>query len=111
MPDRARGAWSELVDRYPKSARAGDAKSALAAMHVSVIPNAGARPSAPLPTAPIQSESAAPGAVSIPTPAEAAAKAPAPAAPPRDPAQPPASPGGAALPASPTPPSPVSGPN
>ena len=29
MNDRARGAWSELVEKFPKSDRAGDAKSAL----------------------------------------------------------------------------------
>lgn len=32
MPDRARGAWSELVDKYPRSAHAGDAKSALSGL-------------------------------------------------------------------------------
>jgi len=29
MPDRARGAWQELVAKHPRSGRAGDAKSAL----------------------------------------------------------------------------------
>src|ERR1044071_365302 len=33
MPDRARGAWSELVDKYPKSSHIGDAKSAMASLH------------------------------------------------------------------------------
>src|SRR5262245_51154552 len=48
MPDRARNAWSELVDKYPKSSRAGDAKSALASLHVP----AGRAPSAPSPNTP-----------------------------------------------------------
>ncbi|MGE0870203.1 MAG: outer membrane protein assembly factor BamD [Kofleriaceae bacterium] len=30
MPDRARGVWNELVEKFPKSDRAGDARSALA---------------------------------------------------------------------------------
>jgi len=33
MPDRARGVWSELVDKYPKSNHAGDARSALSGLH------------------------------------------------------------------------------
>ena len=33
MPDRARGVWSELVEKYPKSPRAGDAKGALGGLH------------------------------------------------------------------------------
>ena len=32
MPDRARTTWSELVQKYPRSDRAGDAKSALASL-------------------------------------------------------------------------------
>jgi outer membrane protein assembly factor BamD len=34
MPDRARGVWSELVDKFPKSSHAGDAKSAMTGLHV-----------------------------------------------------------------------------
>jgi outer membrane protein assembly factor BamD len=30
MPDRAKGVWKELVDKYPKSEHAGDARDALA---------------------------------------------------------------------------------
>jgi outer membrane protein assembly factor BamD len=30
MPDRARGVWKELVEKYPKSSKAGDAREALA---------------------------------------------------------------------------------
>jgi outer membrane protein assembly factor BamD len=30
MPDRAKGVWKELVDKYPKSEHAGDARGALA---------------------------------------------------------------------------------
>ena len=29
MPDRARGVWQELVDKHPRSGRAGDARGAL----------------------------------------------------------------------------------
>jgi outer membrane protein assembly factor BamD len=32
MPDRAKGAWKELVDKYPKSEHAGDARQALSNM-------------------------------------------------------------------------------
>ena len=32
MPDRARNAWQELVTKYPKSDRAGDARGALASL-------------------------------------------------------------------------------
>jgi len=33
MPDRARTIWSELVDKYPKSGHADDAKGALSGLH------------------------------------------------------------------------------
>ena len=33
MPDRAKGVWTELVTKYPKSRRVGDAKDALAGLH------------------------------------------------------------------------------
>jgi outer membrane protein assembly factor BamD len=32
MPDRARGVWTELVTKFPKSAHAGDARAALASL-------------------------------------------------------------------------------
>jgi outer membrane protein assembly factor BamD len=32
MPDRARLAWQDLLDHYPKSSRAGDARSAIASL-------------------------------------------------------------------------------
>ncbi len=32
MPDRARGAWTDLADHYPKSVRSGDARTAIAAL-------------------------------------------------------------------------------
>jgi outer membrane protein assembly factor BamD len=32
MPDRARGVWKELVDKYPKSDKAGDAREALGSL-------------------------------------------------------------------------------
>jgi outer membrane protein assembly factor BamD len=32
MPDRAKGVWKELVEKYPKSNHAGDARSALASL-------------------------------------------------------------------------------
>jgi outer membrane protein assembly factor BamD len=40
MPDRAKGVWSEIVDKYPKSAHAGDARSALSNLHPGAAPNA-----------------------------------------------------------------------
>lgn len=71
MPDRARGAWSELVDKYPKSTHAGDARSALSNLHASAATTA----PAPGPSAP----AAAPAPPPVP-PASAATPA-APAAP------------------------------
>ncbi|HEY0991232.1 MAG TPA: outer membrane protein assembly factor BamD, partial [Kofleriaceae bacterium] len=50
MPDRARGVWSELVNKYPKSGRAGDAKSALSGLRADATPAkapAGAPPAPP----------------------------------------------------------------
>jgi len=67
MPDRAKGVWSELVDKYPKSNHAGDARSALSGLHGEAAP---APAAAPLPKAapssPGSSPSAAPGAPSAP---------------------------------------------
>jgi len=40
MPERAKGVWSELVEKYPKSNHAGDARSALSGLH----PEAGRTP-------------------------------------------------------------------
>jgi outer membrane protein assembly factor BamD len=71
MPDRAKGAWSELVDKYPRSARAGDAKSALSGLHASAAPTR-APSTAPAPAAP-----------------SSTLPAPAPSAPAPDPAPPP----------------------
>lgn len=48
MPDRARGAWSELVQKYPKSDRADDAREALASLGTT----ASRAPEAPAPAAP-----------------------------------------------------------
>src|SRR6185295_17856797 len=45
MPDRARGVWSELVDKYPKSSHAGDARSALGGLR----PGSGGGGAAPVP--------------------------------------------------------------
>jgi outer membrane protein assembly factor BamD len=79
MPDRARGVWSELVDKYPKSSRAGDAKSALSNLHADASPpKPAAKPMAP---APPPSQPAAPPAAA-PAPPPAAAPATPPAAPP-----------------------------
>jgi outer membrane protein assembly factor BamD len=51
MPDRAKGVWTELVTKYPKSSHAGDAKAALADLHpAAAVP--GAEPAAPLPSVP-----------------------------------------------------------
>jgi outer membrane protein assembly factor BamD len=88
MPDRARGAWAELVDKFPRSSHAGDAKSALASLHVggsssrapgpglAPVPSAGASPAAP---------SAAPAAPAAPAVPPAAAPAAPPAAAPAAP--------------------------
>jgi outer membrane protein assembly factor BamD len=74
MPDRARGVWSELVEKYPKSAHANDARNAIG--NVQAAPKAAPTP---VPVAP-------PPAVK-PAPADPAAAQPATA-----PAQPPATP-------------------
>jgi outer membrane protein assembly factor BamD len=44
MPDRARGVWTELVNKYPKGSRAGDAKSALSNLHAEAAPKPAAAP-------------------------------------------------------------------
>jgi outer membrane protein assembly factor BamD len=38
MPDRARNVWTDLVNRYPKGSRAGDARSALSNLHAEAAP-------------------------------------------------------------------------
>jgi outer membrane protein assembly factor BamD len=85
MPDRAKGVWSELVDKFPKGARAGEAKSALSGIHASATPVKSVVPQAPVGGAPAP---AAP-APAAPKPAvlpsadspDAAAPTPTPAAP------------------------------
>jgi outer membrane protein assembly factor BamD len=68
MPDRARGVWTELVEKFPKSAHAGDAKSALTGL--SAAPShapSGAPPlalPAPAPAAPAPASEGAPAAPS-----------------------------------------------
>jgi outer membrane protein assembly factor BamD len=47
MPDRARGAWSELVDKYPKSSRADEAKSALSGLRAAPSRAPGGAPPVP----------------------------------------------------------------
>lgn len=75
MPDRARGAWSELVAKYPKSSRADDAKSALSTLRVPA--GAPASPSgAPVPPALKPSAAPAPAAPPPATPATPPAPAP-----------------------------------
>jgi outer membrane protein assembly factor BamD len=75
MPDRARGVWSELVDKYPKSSRAGDARSALPGLHAEAAP---AKPPAASPPA---TPPAATPPAATPPPATPPAATP-PAAPP-----------------------------
>jgi outer membrane protein assembly factor BamD len=87
MPDRARSPWTELVEKYPRSAHAGDARTGLASL------KGGGRSSAPIPGAPVPG-APAPSATPSAAPSAAPATAPAPAAP--------ASPGAAAT--GPTPP-------
>jgi hypothetical protein len=87
LPDRARVTWSELVDKFPKSTRAGDARSALAGMHMTVLTGAKAVTPAAAPlTAPAAAPPSAPAA--IPSPAAAAGSVPAPAPPPQQPGSP-----------------------
>jgi outer membrane protein assembly factor BamD len=57
MPDRAKGVWTELVDKYPRSAHAGDARSGLSRLHSQPTTHApstgpGAAPSGSPSTAP-----------------------------------------------------------
>src|SRR5262245_53886147 len=63
MPDRARGVWSELVNKYPKSGRAGDAKSALSGLRADATP---AKAPAGAPPAPPPTKPAAPAPDSAP---------------------------------------------
>ena len=76
MPDRACGVWSELVDKYPKGSRAGDAKSALSNLHAEATPAKPAKPDA-APAAP-PAASPAPGSQAPATPATPPAQPPAP---------------------------------
>jgi outer membrane protein assembly factor BamD len=82
LPDRARVTWSELVDKFPRSSRAGDARSALAGMHMTVMPGARAVTPAAAPT-PAPAAAPPPSApAAIPSPAAAAGALPQPAPPP-----------------------------
>jgi len=90
MPDRARGAWSELVDKFPASTHAGDAKSALTGLHAGTATPAGSALTPSTPAAPAPS-SAAPAAKPSESPTAPAAK-------------PGASPTAPAAPVGPTPP-------
>jgi outer membrane protein assembly factor BamD len=84
-PDRAKLTWSELVDKYPKSNRADEAKSALAGLRAAPAPKA-APAGPPAPGAPGPAPAApAPAAPPAPAPAAPAPPAPAPAAPPASP--------------------------
>jgi outer membrane protein assembly factor BamD len=86
MPDRARGVWTELVDKYPKSSHAGDARSALASLHA----GASHGPAAPVPSTP-----------STPPPPATPAKSP--ATPTSDPVAPGTAPPSTAPPGTPNP--------
>ena len=69
MPDRAKGVWSELVDKYPTSNHAGDARSALSGLHAQATPASGAKtvPLSPAPApAPVPAPSPAPGTPNAP---------------------------------------------
>ena len=76
MPDRARGAWTELVEKFPKSAHAADARTALTSLHTtgSRAPAAPV-PSAPPPAAPAKSSAAAPASDQAPPGTPSAAPA------------------------------------
>jgi outer membrane protein assembly factor BamD len=71
MPERARNPWNELVEKYPKSVHAGDARSAL-----SSLKGGGGQTSAPIPggAAP---PSTAPSTAPAPSPSSAPSPAPA----------------------------------
>jgi outer membrane protein assembly factor BamD len=89
MPDRAKRTWSELLDKYPKSTRADDVKSALT----------GLAPGTPA-SGPAPGPALAPAA----SPRAPAASPKAPAAPPKTPETPPKAPDPAAPdPAAPSP--------
>jgi outer membrane protein assembly factor BamD len=60
MPDRARGVWSELVNKYPKSGRADDAKSALSGLRADATPAKAPAGAPPAPPAPPPTKPAAP---------------------------------------------------
>jgi outer membrane protein assembly factor BamD len=62
MPDRAKGVWSELVDKYPASNHAGDARSALSGLHAQATPASGSK------TAPLPKAAPVPGAGPSPAP-------------------------------------------
>ena len=47
MPDRAKGIWSELVEKYPKSGRADDAKGALSTLRPAAAAAPGSAPVLP----------------------------------------------------------------
>ena len=106
MPDRARGAWSELVDKFPQSSHVGDAKSAMASLHgaksapssapvpggsgASGSPGASGAPGGSGSPAP-STKSSAPGATPAPPPpgpSLSPANAPPPGQPNQQPAQP-----------------------
>jgi outer membrane protein assembly factor BamD len=66
MTDRARSTWQELVDKYPQSSRAAEARSALPALPRSAAPSA---IPAPAPT-PAKPSASGPGEVPPPAPAQ-----------------------------------------
>ena len=68
MPDRARLAWTELVEKYPKSNHAGDARTALTGIHAAPAKPAAA-PAAPPPPAAPPAPPTAPDAAPNPPPA------------------------------------------
>ena len=70
MPDRAKGVWTELVEKYPKSGRAGDAKGALSGLRPAAAPPTGAAlPAAKLPPAAPAAPAPPPAAAPASTPA------------------------------------------
>jgi outer membrane protein assembly factor BamD len=69
MPDRARGAWSELVSKHPKSSRADEAKSALSGLRAG--PATAPAPAGPAATPPAATPPPATSAPAMPAPAPA----------------------------------------
>jgi outer membrane protein assembly factor BamD len=75
MSDRAKGVWTELVDKYPKSSHASEARSALSAIHPQAAPVSTPAPNV-APAAPSSATPAAPPSAAPATPSSTPPTAP-----------------------------------